>query len=427
VSSDQRRWPLLLRRLIASDRVWIFASSMFSRISNFLCNVILARYGGPAVLGTYSATLGTATATVSPLVWSLSTSATLGTRGAPDEPTQRAVIAAHVYWALLIACGSSAGFLILQAGADVGGVGAPHAALSMLIGLVVVVSMLVTAVLQAALHGLGVYKPVARRLIAVSVACVLVAIPAVLALGLAGALLTLGFQYALLPIALAYLARPSARERARVRAAFRAATRQLVQSLPNLAATLIAAAAYWLTMIFLFHRSHGVAGIGVQAVGTSWLTIEMMPVAAWGGLSLRVLSEARATSPAAFRSAIRRILWKDVTFTLAIASLVFLCAAPLSSLYGMADTPLPTILRINSVTALVMAATQAFERSMFCAGQQKPWLRARAIGSLCMLALAWWLVPMRLEHAAIALLCGYCTTAAICVFYLLRGRDRLAQ
>jgi len=44
-----------------------------------------------------------------------------------------------------------------------------------------------------------------------------------------------------------------------------------------------------------------------------------------------------------------------------------------------------------------------------------------------MLALAWWLVPMRLEHAAIALLCGYCTTAAICVFYLLRGRDRLAQ
>lgn len=395
---------------------------MFSRTSNFLSNLILARYGGPAVLGTYSVTLGTATTVTAPLLWALSTSATLGARGAPDDLARRAVIAAHVYWALLIACVSSVAFLLLHAGTDLGGGGTPHATLAMLTGLLVVVSMLVTAVLQAALHGNGVYKPVAKRLVVVAAACVLVVIPAVLVLGLVGALLTLGFQYALLPIALVHLARPSTRERERVREAFRAATRQLIQGLPNLLATLIAAGSYWLTMIFLVHRSHGIAGVGVLAVGSSWLTLEMMAVTAWGGLSLRILSEAQASSPSAFRSAVGRVLRKDVSCTMAIAAVVFLCATPLSRLYGMADTPLPTILRINSVTALIMAGTQVFERSMFCLGQQRLWLRARAIGSLSMLALAHWLVPMRLEYAAVALFCGHCGTAAVSGFYLSRER-----
>ena len=408
--------------MAASDRLWIFASTLFSRVSNFLSNLILARYGGPAVLGIYSVTLSTATTVASPLLWSLSTSATLETRSAPDEPARRAAIAAHVCWALLIACGSSVGFLILESGAGLDGEDAPHAALRMLTGLVVVVGMLVTAVLQAALYGNGVYKPIARRLTAVSFVCVLVAMPAVLMLGLAGALLALGFQYLLFPVALAHLARPSMRERERVSEAFRAATRQMVRGLLNLLATFVAAGAYWLTMIFFVNRSHGIAGIGVLAVGTSWLTIEMMAVTAWGGLTLRVLSEAQATSPSAFRSASRRVLMKDVSSTMAIASVVFLCAAPLSSLYGMADTPLPTILRVNSVTALVMSGMQVFERSMFCLGQQKLWLHARVIGSLCMVALAQWLIPMRLEYAAVALFCGHCATATICVFYLSRDR-----
>jgi hypothetical protein len=292
----------------------------------------------------------------------------------------------------------------------------------MLTGPLVVVSMLVTPVLQGGLYGNGVYKPVARQLVTVSFVCVLVTIPAVLMLGLTGALLALSFQYLLLPAALVRLARPSMRERERVSEAFRAATRQMVRSLPNLFATLVSTGAYWLTMIFLVNRSHGIAGIGVLAVGASWLTIEMMPVTAWGGLSLRVLSEAQATSPSAFRSAIRRVLLKDVSFTMVIASVIFLCAVPLSSLYGMADTPLPTILRVNSVTALVMSGTQLFERSMFCSGQQRMWLRARVTGSLGMLVLAGWLIPMRLEYAAVALFCGHCTTAALCVFYLSPGR-----
>jgi O-antigen/teichoic acid export membrane protein len=232
---------LSLRRLVASDRLWILGASLFSRFSNFLSNLILARYGGPATLGAFSAIHGTATTAVSPLLWSLSSSATLEARSAPDESARRAAVAAHVYWALLIACGSCVGFLILESGAGLDGEGASHAALRVLTGLVVVVSMLVTAVLQAALYGGGVYKPVARRLVAVSFICVLVVIPAVLVHGLAGALLALSFQSLLLPVALAHLARPSMRERERVREAFRAATRQLVRSLPNLLATLVAA------------------------------------------------------------------------------------------------------------------------------------------------------------------------------------------
>ena len=51
---------------------------------------------------------------------------------------------------------------------------------------------------------------------------------------------------------------------------------------------------------------------------------------------------------------------------------------------------------------------------------------ARAFGSLTMLALAPWLIVMRLECAAVALPCGRAATATMCLFYLSRElpRDR---
>lgn len=416
------RWPALLRRLLASDRLWIFSAAAFSRISNFITNVILARYGGAAVLGTYSATLTTATTVVQPVVWSLSTSATLETRSAHDANARRAVAAAHVSWALLIAVVCGIAFLILQYGTDITSDGAAHDVLGALTGLIVVVSMLLTAALQGALHGAGVYKPVAAHLIAVAFVCVLVAVPGVLVLKLVGALAALSLQYVLIPAALARLARPCAKQRHRVTEAFGAAKVQLFHSMPNVLATFISSGATWLTTIFLVERSYGIAGVGVFAVGLSWQTIEMMAVTAWGGLSLRILSEAQASSAFEFRSAVRRTLVKDVSFTMVVAVILFLCAHPISRIYGMSDTHLPTILRVNAIVGIVLAAMQAFERSMFCLGKQRLWMRARVLGGLCMLGLARWIIPMHLEYGAVAMLVGYLVTVVVCALHLWRSQ-----
>jgi Na+-driven multidrug efflux pump len=141
----------------------------------------------------------------------------------------------------------------------------------------------------------------------------------------------------------------------------------------------------------------------------------MMPVAAWGGLSMRTLSAAYASSPHEFRSAIRRVLIKDVSFTLVLATLVFGFAGRIAGLYAMASTPLPTILRVTALTAVVMAAMLVYERSMYCVGEQRAWLTLRVIGNLCTLGLAYWLVPKKLEYGAFAVLIGYACTAVLCV------------
>src|SRR5690242_656343 len=145
--ASRQSCPRLIRSLLASDRIWIFASSVFSRIGNFFSNLILARYGGPAVFGTYSAILGTATSVVSPAQWALSTSATLETRSAPDDRARRAVIAAHAQWALRLASVAGAAFLILQCGTDLVGTDASHDVLATVAGLVTVVGMLLASVL----------------------------------------------------------------------------------------------------------------------------------------------------------------------------------------------------------------------------------------------------------------------------------------
>ena len=415
------RWPALLNRLCANDRLWIFSAAAFSRISNFITNVFLARYGGPAVLGAYSATLSTASTVVQPVVWSLSTSATLETRCALDANARRAVTAAHVYWSLLIAGICGIAFVALQYGTDISGDSSAHGTLGTLTGLIVVVSVLLTAALQGALHGAGVYKPVAARMIAVAFASVLVAVPAVLHLKLVGALAALSLQYVLTPAVLARLASPSARQRHRFTQAFGAARVQLIRSVPNAVATFISSGTHWLATIFLVERWYGIAGVGVFSVGASWLTIELMAVTAWGGLSLRTISEAQASSAHDFRLAIRRVLMKEVCFTGAIALVVCLCAVPLARVYGMANTPLPAILRLNSLTAVAMAAAITCERSMFCLGQQRLWLWSRVIGGLLMLGLARWLLPIGLEYGAVALFAGQAGTVALCALHLWCG------
>jgi hypothetical protein len=89
----------------------------------------------------------------------------------------------------------------------------------------------------------------------------------------------------------------------------------------------------------------------------------------------------------------------------------------------MANTPLPAILRLNSLTAVAMAATVTFERSMFCLGQQRLWMRARVMGGLVMLGLARWLLPIGLEYGAIALFAGQAATVVPCVIRLWRSRS----
>ncbi len=407
----------LLKRLLRSDRLWLASSTAFSRISNFTTNVLLARYGGAAPVGTYSLTLSTAAAAMQPLAWSLQTSATLETRAAETDHARRAVVTAHVYWALLLSILCGVVYLLLVNGEG----DAADDLLATITGLVVVASMLVTTAVQGALHGAARYKPVAVRLVAVSVVCVVVAVPAVMVLGLAGGLATLIFQYLLLAAVLLRLARPTTTERVLVRRAFVAARVQLVRSAPNVLATLISTAAAWLTTIFIVKESHGMAGLGVFAVGRSWAVIQMMPVNACSGLSMRTLSAAAASSVRDFRAAQRRVLVKDGSLTLLMSAPVFIFADRIAALYAMADTPLPTILRVGSIAMLVGTTTMVFERTMFCLGQQRGWLRARLSGNLCMLGLAYWLVPIRLECAAIALLGGHTCTALLCMVQLRRS------
>jgi O-antigen/teichoic acid export membrane protein len=403
---------------MTSDRLWLASSAGFSRISNFVTNVLLARYGGAATVGTYSLTLNTAAAAMQPLAWSVQTSATLETRAADSDSARRAVVTAHVYWALLLSlvCGVVYLFLVNGEGVD-----PTDDLLATVTGLIVVTSMLVTTALQGALHGAARYKPVAVRLVAVSLICVAVGVPAVTLLGLTGALATLCVQYLLLAGALLRLARPTTTERRLVREAFAAAKLQLTRSAPNVLATLVATGASWLTTVFIVKQSHGMAGLGVFAVGRSWGVIQMMPVNACSGLSMRTLSAAGASSARDFRIALRRVLIKDESFTLLMAVPVFVFADRIAGLYAMADTPLPTILRVGSISVLLGTMSQVFERAMFCLGHQRAWLRARLSGNLCMLGLAYWLVPMKLEYAAVALLSCHICSVSLCMLALRRS------
>src|SRR5690606_37397579 len=100
------------------------------------------------------------------------------------------------------------------------------------------------------------------------------------------------------------------------------------------------------------------------------------------------LSAAAASSPHDFRTAVRRVTVKDGALTLAIAVPVFIFADRIAAIYAMADTPLPAILRVTSISSLVLTTAQVLESAMFCLGQQRAWLRGRLSGNLCMLGLA---------------------------------------
>jgi hypothetical protein len=77
---------------------------------------------------------------------------------------------------------------------------------------------------------------------------------------------------------------------------------------------------------------------------------------------------------------------------------------------------------VNAITGVAQAAMQGCERSLFCLGKQRLWMRARALGDLCMLNIALWIIPMHLECGAVAMLVGYLVTVLVCVLHLRRGR-----
>lgn len=395
-----------LIRLLHGDRGWSLAAAFANRLAGFITSFILARFAGTSVLGGYTAVANTASAVVSPVLFSITNGATVDVRRPDARPP--AVFLAHGLLAAAIALPCGIGFLVLAWRLDA----SEHlfAALAVTAGLVAVTSQLVTGAYQGVLYGAGEFRGAALAAMSVAVVGLAAAIPAVLAWGLRGALLVMIGTSLLLPIALSRFAR-GPRGPGELAESFGHARSQLLRSLPSIGATSIAALASWLTSVYIVEDRFGSAGLGVIAIGTQWLTLSVLAVTSWGGVLVRALVVARDAGT--FGREIRAQVAKNVAIT-SLASLALLLGADLiATLYHATATPVASVLRVNAATAIVMSINNVAERALYCSNRQRGWLISSSLGAVVTVVMAALLVARGIVYVPVAMLCGYVTTAIL--------------
>jgi O-antigen/teichoic acid export membrane protein len=395
-----------LIRLLRGDRGWSLAAAFANRLAGFITSFILARFAGTAVLGGYTAVANTASAVVSPVLFSIANGATVDVRRPDAKPS--AVFHAHGLLAAVIAIPCGVGFLVLAWRLDE----SEHlfAALAITAGVIAVASQLVTGAFQGVLYGAGEFRRAALAAIAVAAAGLAAAIPAVLAWGLRGALLVLIGSSIILPAALARLQR-GPRATGELAESFGYARAQLARSVPSIGATGVAALASWLTSVYLVEDRYGSAGLGVIAIGTQWLTLSVLAVTSWGGVLVRALVVARDAGT--FGREIRSQVAKNVAITVVASAALLVGADLIARLYHASDTPVASVLRINAATAIVMAINNVAERALYCSNRQRGWLVSSLAGACVTVVLAALLVARGIAYVPVAMLCGYGVTAVL--------------
>lgn len=402
-----------------SPELWLLAANLASRLLGFAVSLLVSRLAGVQALGVYSGLLITASSPTTPMAAALAHNATMMTARAGSPAAIRSVLLAHtgvlVLSASLAIVGSFAmiGFVGLQDAAPFGGLGFGALVVALVLG------QLMTPFVMGLHHGADVSMRAAGVTLAWTAAALLATYPVVRHAGLEGALWQSAAVGALPAICLSVWVLLSRRRggesRGQEMAAdlAREARDGFRRALPSVLATVLNNATNWLACIYLAERAHGVAGVGVIAIGLQWMALMLLPLTSWSGRVMRALTVAHQEGQLALASAIRSQIRRCVAVTLCAGLLVAALSPWIADLYKVDRGTLVVLIGINAVACGLFGVAFVYERVCFCIGGQRKWLIASVCAYGVQLAFTWAFIDESIWVVALGNLIGVGTLMSL--------------
>lgn len=417
--SRQRTKVRTLRKTITAtlnnSRLSMLFASLATRGNGFLISLLIARLAGAPALGVYSALVNTAATVATPFAQVMTNNSTvLGADGSRHGNGNYCAYARASYFlALLLSVVSAVAlFLLYEFMLDSD---ASHSPLLVSVAVCVVIAQVLGAVSLGFLYGAGEFILASRITLFVVLAACLGAYPAIQRWGLSGALALLLFISLGPPVLMGARVLTRHPEKEGAREAWAGALREVrfrfFRALPSVAATTTNNGVNWLCTIYLVQSVFGSAAVGVVAVAGQWLNLMLIPATSWGGVSLKVLSDAVASGDekAAWRDA-TGLMRKNLLVTLVLSGVIALVSESIARAYGLSDTDIALLICLNAACAMVAAINNVFERFLLALDRQAWWLVFSLVSfsiqmavTLLFIAKGLWVVPVGVLVASIIL------------------------
>lgn len=396
-------------------------ASLSTRGAGFLTSLLIARLAGASALGVYSALVNTAASVTTPFTQVLTNNSTiLGAEGSRGGANNYRVLARSSFAFALFLSAISAGVLILLYRFMLEG-SASSSLLLVSVGVFVVVGQVLGAVSLGFLYGAGEFMLASRISFLAALAVCLAAYPVIQHFGLHGALILMLLATLFPPLLMGTRVLTSSRVIAggkevhsrsgqEVRARF-------FRAWPSVAAIVVNNGVSWICTIFLVQSVFGSAGIGVVAVAAQWLNLMLIPATSWGGVSLKVLTDAIANgNEKTVWHASVGLMRKNLLVTIALAGSIALASGLIARAYGLSDTQVALLICVNALCAIVAAINNIFERFLLALDRQGWWLffslasfSVQLAVTLLFITKGLWIVPVGVLVASIILcLLSYC-------------------
>lgn len=390
-------------------------ASLSTRGAGFLTSLLIARLAGVSALGAYSALVNTAASVATPFTQVLTNNSTiLGAEGSRGGANSYRVFARSSFALALFLSVISAGVLILLYRYMLGGA-ASSSLLLVSVGVFVVIGQMLGAVSLGFLYGAGEFMLASRISFWVAMAVCLAAYPVIQYTGLHGALILMLLAALFPPLLMGARVLISRRVMANGEEVHSGAGQEVrsrfLRALPSVAAIVVNNGVNWICTIFLVQSAFGSAGIGVVAVAAQWLNLMLIPATSWGGVSLKVLSDAISSGDerTAWSAAVG-LMRKNFLVTLALAGSIALASGLIARAYSLSDTDVALLIGINAICAIVAAINNIFERFLLALDRQDWWLffslasfSAQLAVTLLFIAKGLWVVPVGVLVASIIL------------------------
>jgi len=183
------------------------------------------------------------------------------------------------------------------------------------------------------------------------------------------------------------------------------------RALPSIAAIIVNNGVNWVCTIFFVQSIFGTVGVGVVAVAAQWLNLMLIPATSWGGVSLKVLTDAIASGneKTVWHTSVG-LMRKNFLVTIALAGSIALASGLIARAYGLSDTDVALLICVNALCAIVAAINNVFERFLLALDRQGWWLffslisfSAQMAVTVLFIAKGLWIVPVGVLVASITL------------------------
>ena len=373
------------------ERLWLILSMLSVRAVGFLTSLMISRWGGPAALGVYAAVVNVAGATVAQVAQVMQNNAAIMAGGAG---TQRAgLVRAHLLPLLCMVVAALAVFGLLAPGSGLSSMDAGTTAMVWLAAASVIVAQLAGGVATGLNQGVGQFVAPARAAVLAAGTVVLVSLGLIIRGGLYGGLISLILNSWATPvIGLLLFLRPgmagaqpatvAGDERDDEPMGPHRVWGALWQSAPAVGTAVLTAGCAWFCGVYLVNRLHGVAGVGMNAVGIQWSTIMLVPATSWAGIVFKRLMDAQADPQAVMRKVHLGLIGRNLLVTAALALTVAACGSLIAGLYKLPAVQLWPVLMAMGCYAMLVSINGVTERLLYVRGQQFPWLLITLCGCL---------------------------------------------